>query len=135
MVLAAPFIGLSAEILDTSSSDVDPIGPRARYPWSMPNIGPFELILVLVIALVVFGPKRLPQLGRQLGSGMREFKDSVTGDNKHDDDDEDDDRPAALTPPPAQPAQTASPEDTARAAGIPADGATGADEPVSRPGA
>ena len=38
-----------------------------------------ELIVVLVIALVVFGPKRLPDLGRSLGSGMREFKNSVTG--------------------------------------------------------
>jgi sec-independent protein translocase protein TatA len=102
----------------------------------MPNIGPFELILVLVIALVVFGPKRLPQLGRQLGSGMREFKDSVTGDNKHDEDDDEAARPAELdASPAATPVQTASPEDTARAAGIPADGATGADEPVSRPGA
>ena len=98
----------------------------------MPNIGPFELILVLVIALVVFGPKRLPQLGRQLGSGMREFKDSVTGDRKHDDDD-DDDAPAELQAPP--PPQTVTPEETARAAGIPADAPSGADEPVSRPGA
>jgi sec-independent protein translocase protein TatA len=45
----------------------------------MPNIGPLELIVVLVIVLVIFGPKRLPGLGRSLGTGMREFKDSVTG--------------------------------------------------------
>ncbi|MGZ4275901.1 MAG: Sec-independent protein translocase subunit TatA/TatB [Solirubrobacteraceae bacterium] len=45
----------------------------------MPNIGPMELIIILVIVLLVFGPKRLPGLGRQLGSGMREFKDSITG--------------------------------------------------------
>jgi sec-independent protein translocase protein TatA len=45
----------------------------------MPNIGPLELAIVLVIALVIFGPKRLPDLGRSLGRGMREFKDSVTG--------------------------------------------------------
>ena len=45
----------------------------------MPNIGPTELIIVLVIALIVLGPKRLPQAGRALGQGMREFKDSVTG--------------------------------------------------------
>jgi sec-independent protein translocase protein TatA len=45
----------------------------------MPNIGPLELIIVLVIILV---PKRLPGLGRSLGSGMREFKDSVTGKDK-----------------------------------------------------
>ena len=58
----------------------------------MPNIGPLELIIVLVIILVVFGPKRLPSLGRQLGAGMREFKDSVTGKTKGDEDD--DDRPS-----------------------------------------
>jgi sec-independent protein translocase protein TatA len=48
----------------------------------MGNIGPLELIIVLVIILVIFGPKRLPGLGRSLGSGMREFKDSVTGKDK-----------------------------------------------------
>jgi sec-independent protein translocase protein TatA len=50
----------------------------------MPNIGPTELIIVLVIVLVIFGPKRLPGLGRSLGSGMREFKDSLTGKSKDD---------------------------------------------------
>ena len=45
----------------------------------MPNIGPLELAIVLVIVLLIFGPKRLPGLGRQLGCGMREFKDSITG--------------------------------------------------------
>jgi sec-independent protein translocase protein TatA len=44
--------------------------------------GPLEIIIVLVIVLVVFGPKRLPDLGRSLGRGMREFKDSVTGKDK-----------------------------------------------------
>ena len=57
----------------------------------MPNIGPVEIIILLVIVLVIFGPKRLPTLGRQLGRGMREFKDSITGDKK--DDDDDDERP------------------------------------------
>jgi sec-independent protein translocase protein TatA len=59
----------------------------------MPNIGPTELIIVLVIVLLIFGPKRLPGLGRQLGSGMREFKESITGSSRSDDD-EDDDRDA-----------------------------------------
>ena len=45
----------------------------------MPGIGPMELIIVLGIALIVFGPKKLPDLGRSLGGGMREFKNSVTG--------------------------------------------------------
>lgn len=52
----------------------------------MPNIGPLELAIVLIIALVVFGPKRLPELGRSLGRGIREFRGSVGGGN--DDDDE-----------------------------------------------
>ncbi|MEX2193826.1 MAG: twin-arginine translocase TatA/TatE family subunit [Thermoleophilaceae bacterium] len=56
----------------------------------MPNIGPLEIVIVLVIVLIIFGPKRLPDLGRSLGRGMREFKDSVTG---KDSDDEDEDRP------------------------------------------
>jgi sec-independent protein translocase protein TatA len=55
----------------------------------MPSIGPLELGIVLLIVLIVFGPKRLPGLGRQLGSGMREFKDSITGKDKDDDADSD----------------------------------------------
>ncbi|HWI06767.1 MAG TPA: twin-arginine translocase TatA/TatE family subunit [Solirubrobacteraceae bacterium] len=45
----------------------------------MPNIGPMELIIVLVLALIILGPKRLPDAGRSLGRGMHEFKDSLTG--------------------------------------------------------
>ena len=59
------------------------------------SIGPTELIIVLVIVLLIFGPKRLPGLGRQLGTGMREFKDSISGKSGHDGDDEDDDDRAA----------------------------------------
>ncbi len=58
------------------------------------GIGMTELIIVLVIALIVLGPKKLPDFGRSLGSGMREFKDSISGTSKPEDDDE---RPA-LTP-------------------------------------
>ena len=54
----------------------------------MPNIGPTELIIVLVIVLLIFGPKRLPGLGKQLGTGMREFKDSISGKSRDDDDDD-----------------------------------------------
>jgi len=46
----------------------------------MPNVGPLEILLVLIVALVVFGPKRLPDLGHSLGKGIREFKGSVTGE-------------------------------------------------------
>jgi sec-independent protein translocase protein TatA len=52
----------------------------------MSSIGLPEIAIVLLIVLVIFGPKRLPQLGRSLGSGMREFKDAVTGKNKDADD-------------------------------------------------
>jgi sec-independent protein translocase protein TatA len=48
----------------------------------MPNIGAPEIILLLLVALLLFGAKRLPEIGRSLGSGMREFKESVTGENK-----------------------------------------------------
>jgi sec-independent protein translocase protein TatA len=45
----------------------------------MPNIGPTELIIVLIIALVILGPKRLPSAGRSLGQGLREFRDGIAG--------------------------------------------------------
>jgi sec-independent protein translocase protein TatA len=48
----------------------------------MPNVGPLELIVVLVIALLVLGPKKLPEVGRSVGRGMREFKDAITGDEQ-----------------------------------------------------
>jgi sec-independent protein translocase protein TatA len=46
----------------------------------IPNIGPLELIVILVIALVVLGPKRLPDAGRSLGRGLREFKGALSND-------------------------------------------------------
>ncbi len=51
----------------------------------MPNVGPLEIAIVLVIVLIIFGPKRLPELGRSLGKGIREFKGSITGDDDKDD--------------------------------------------------
>ena len=67
----------------------------------MPNVGPLELAIVLIIALVIFGPKRLPDLGKSLGSGMREFKDSLTG--KDDDDEEQAKLEAAASQPQPEP--------------------------------
>jgi sec-independent protein translocase protein TatA len=67
------------------------------------NIGPLEIAIVLIIALLVFGPKRLPELGKSLGKGIREFKGSITGE--HDDDEKPDEQTqiaaAAPTPAPA----------------------------------
>jgi sec-independent protein translocase protein TatA len=52
------------------------------------NVGPLELIIVLAIALIVLGPKKLPEFGKSIGSGMREFKDSLTTSTNHDDDED-----------------------------------------------
>ena len=65
----------------------------------MPNIGPMEIIIVLVIALVVFGPKRLPELGKSVGKGIREFRGSVSGEATEAD------VPAKLEQPPVAVAQ------------------------------
>lgn len=63
------------------------------------NLGIWEILLLLLVLLLVFGPKRLPEMGRSLGRGMREFKDSVTGKSG---DDDDEPEKTELTPPPAQ---------------------------------
>lgn len=49
------------------------------------GIGIWEMLILLVVLLLVFGPKKLPEMGRQLGRGMREFKDTVSGSNAVDD--------------------------------------------------
>jgi sec-independent protein translocase protein TatA len=51
----------------------------------MPNIGPLEIAVVLIIVLIIFGPKRLPELGQSMGRGIREFKNSISGDKDKDD--------------------------------------------------
>jgi sec-independent protein translocase protein TatA len=77
------------------------------------SIGPLEIVLVIVVLLVIFGPKRLPSLGRSLGTGMREFKESITGEDKHREETDATGRPAltqaqADAPQPSSAAEQAS---------------------------
>ena len=51
------------------------------------SVGPMELVIVLVLALLVLGPKRLPEAGKAVGKGLREFKDSIGGRSADEDDD------------------------------------------------
>jgi sec-independent protein translocase protein TatA len=93
----------------------------------MAGLGVPELLIILVILLLVFGPKRLPQLGRQLGGGMREFKDSIQ--KKDDDDDEDD--AVASTPELTRAQQADVLDPTPDATRVPVGER---DEPATRPG-
>jgi sec-independent protein translocase protein TatA len=58
----------------------------SKEPHMLSSIGPMELIVVLVIALIVLGPKRLPDAGRSLGPGLREFKGAISGGDDRDED-------------------------------------------------
>ena len=80
------------------------IHPKHGYADLMPNIGTGEIILLLLLALLLFGAKRLPEIGRSLGSGMKEFKDSVTGNSKPESTPE-------LTPPTSVETTTTSPRE------------------------
>jgi len=82
----------------------------------MPNIGPTEIILLLLLALLLFGAKRLPEIGRSLGTGMREFKDSVSGEKREKKAQE------------AAPSELPPPTPTVDATAVPAEDATGAAE-------
>ena len=85
----------------------------------MGPIGIPELIIVLVILLVIFGPKRLPGAGKALGTGMREFKDSLSGKSGDDDDrDDDDTRALEAGPAPAPATTTAATADERREAPV-----------------
>ncbi len=75
------------------------------------SVGVWEILLLLLVLLLVFGPKRLPEMGRSLGRGMREFKDSITG-QEIDLEQEHDEAAAAL----AQPATATAPQTAPQAA-------------------
>ena len=73
----------------------------------MPQIGPLEILVILIVALVVFGPAKLPQIGRQVGRGFREFRkfqaglrddieDAFREDEEGDDESDEDDKPKQL---------------------------------------
>ena len=77
------------------------------------GIGVTELVILLVALLIIFGPKRLPEMGRSLGKGMREFKDSISGKDGEDDKDEPAELPpAAATPVEDEPVSASSKHDS-----------------------
>jgi sec-independent protein translocase protein TatA len=71
----------------------------------MPNVGPLEIAVVLIIVLIIFGPKRLPELGQSMGRGIREFKNSISGDKDKDSPEE---KRRELNASEAQPTQSAA---------------------------
>ena len=79
------------------------------------NFGVWEILILLLVLLLIFGPKRLPEMGRSLGRGMREFKDSVTGKSLDDDDDDELQR-VELTPTPTTATPVATPAEPVAAA-------------------
>jgi sec-independent protein translocase protein TatA len=92
------------------------------------GIGPTELIIVLVIVLLIFGPKRLPSLARSMGTGMREFKDSIAG--KGDDDADDRQQRAAGTTALGRPDEPATTTPAKPAGAVAAEGQAVDGEPV-----
>ncbi|MEZ5100364.1 MAG: twin-arginine translocase TatA/TatE family subunit [Thermoleophilia bacterium] len=93
------------------------------------NVGVWEILILLLVLLLVFGPKRLPEMGRSLGRGMREFKDSITGKIG----DDDDDQPALVTAAPTATAPAPAPVVTAEPVAAPAPVMTA--EPAAAPAA
>jgi sec-independent protein translocase protein TatA len=75
-------------------------------------VSPWELLVLLAFVLLLFGPKRLPEMGRSLGKGMREFKDSISGKDDDDKDEPAELPPAAATPVEDEPVSASSKRDT-----------------------
>lgn len=95
----------------------------------IPQVGPLEIAIVLIIALIVFGPKRLPELGRSIGSGINEFREGLSNIGNSGDSDEDDDLevheddPVAISPAPdSDPEVTEIKPDRAGSEAEPVDG-------------
>jgi sec-independent protein translocase protein TatA len=91
----------------------------------MPNVGPLEIAVVLIIVLIIFGPKRLPELGQAMGRGIREFRSSVSGDKDKDSPEEK--RPELQASQPSEPSEPSQSSQTASeaAAGKPAESVEG----------
>src|SRR5215216_5742689 len=88
LVLSSPVVGSrKRRRFVTHGSDRSPAPAKRRYPQGVPfGISWWEVLILGLIILLIFGPKRLPEMGRQLGRGMREFKESITGSGKGDED-------------------------------------------------
>jgi sec-independent protein translocase protein TatA len=82
----------------------------------MPNVGPLEIAVVLIIVLIIFGPKRLPELGKSMGNGIREFKNSLSGEKDKDDPEEKRRELEASESEPTQPSANATNENAENAA-------------------
>ncbi len=76
---------------------------------------PLHIVILVVVLLLVFGARRLPEIGRSLGSGMREFKDSISGESKPTLPPAEQPQPPAVTPAAAAPPQAAAPQPAAPA--------------------
>ncbi|MCO5314559.1 MAG: twin-arginine translocase TatA/TatE family subunit [Solirubrobacterales bacterium] len=102
----------------------------------MPNIGPLEIAIVLIIALLVFGPKRLPGLGRSLGRGLTEFREGLQNIGNPEDEEEDETE-EDTAPPPAlesgQPADVPPSQDEPEVTEVTATGDRGDDESAATP--
>jgi sec-independent protein translocase protein TatA len=78
----------------------------------MPNIGPMEIGLVLIVALIVFGPKRLPELGKSLGKGISEFRGTISGEKSESETPAVEPAPVVVAPAPAPAAKSGAPAET-----------------------
>jgi sec-independent protein translocase protein TatA len=81
----------------------------------VPAFGFWDLLIIAFVLLLIFGPKRLPQMGKSIGGGIKEFKDSVTGHFDKQDAEAEAEAKAPAQLPPAQPTQPAAPPEQPQA--------------------